>query len=129
MYFFTNSCRRSNGTFSITTNGGVQTISLFGKGVSGSVAKITPSSWDAGEINLGEFVVSHSFTLKNDGEGTFTILYARFSSFNWLTWVSTFNPLIALAPGETHEFNITFFPMSIGNINETYEIRTNGGNV
>lgn len=87
---------------------------------------LTPNSWNAGNVNLGDIATSSAFTLKNIGAGTLTVSNATSLSSPWST---DFNAgAVALEQDETYTFVFNFSPTMAESYTQAFTIETNGGN-
>lgn len=86
---------------------------------------VTPSSWNAGDIETGTSATSQNFTITNIGQGTLTITSANGVSS---PFSSTLVPAsVSLAQSQSTTFSFAFNPSVAGTFNQSYVITSNGG--
>jgi hypothetical protein len=90
-------------------------------------AQLTPTAWNAGDIENGQSATSGSFTLTNIGQGTLTCSGITGLSAPFTT--SLVPASVSLAQGASATFTFTFAPTATNTYNQTATIATNGGNV
>ena len=89
---------------------------LFGIGLVSAGIEVTPPNYDFGKVGL-KATVSNSFILKNTGNGNLVLtsisvtddLYNNYE----ISHGTLINP-ITLSPKDTHEFSVSFTPLSVG---------------
>ncbi|MCX7954053.1 MAG: choice-of-anchor J domain-containing protein [Bacteroidales bacterium] len=92
------------------------------------VASVTPTSWDAGSVVVGNSATSPSFILKNNGGGTLTV--SSISGLTGTPFTCSLNPAnVNLHTGESVQFTFTYSPTAVGSHTATCTLATNGGNV
>lgn len=113
--------------FVISSNGGDITIPLSGTGIEPliPIANLDPTSWNASDVEVGQNLVSSSFTLTNTGEGILTVSNTTALTSPWSTTLDAGS--ISIGTGESYNFDFTFTPTSIGEESTDFVITTNGG--
>ncbi len=87
---------------------------------------LTPTSYNAGDIEVATSATSGNFTLKNIGTGTLTI--SNVTSLTGTPWTTTLVPgSVNLTQNQTATFTFTYSPTVAGTNNLNYIIQTNGG--
>lgn len=86
------------------------------------VAKMDKNSWDAGKIAINESAQSEVFSIRNIGTG---ILEITDISELPAPWSTTLEKGISLKAGQVQEFTFTFAPVSIGDVQADFMIKTN----
>lgn len=118
-----------NGT-TITLGGCAQGAKIFAYDITPApvpTANCTPLSWDAGNVIVGNFVTSGTFTLSNTGLDTLTC--SGITGVSAPFTCSLVPASVSLSGSQTYTFNFTYTPTVAGTDNQTAIISTNGGNI
>jgi hypothetical protein len=96
--------------------------------ISDPLADLTPTSWDAGDVEISTSTTSGVFTLTNAGVGTLTVSSA--TDLSGTPYTTTFDAGdVSLDEAEDYTFTFDYNPLAYGTYNETFTIETNGGTV
>lgn len=88
---------------------------------------VNPSSWNAGQVEVGGSATSPTITLTNSGAGTLTVSNATALSGPWSTTFVAGD--VSLDAGDSYTFTFGFNPTAEGTFNESFVITTNENTV
>ncbi len=92
------------------------------------LADLTPTSWDAGDVEISTSTTSGDFTLTNAGVGTLTVSSA--TDLSGTPFSTTFDAGdVSLDEAEDYTFTFDYNPTAYDTYNATFTIETNGGTV
>jgi hypothetical protein len=118
-----------NGTLTLTTSAGSQTVPLTGAGLAATLAGgISPTSASFGSVQVNTQSSGVTFFIRNSG--TQPLIFSTAATMSGSFVLATDGCGVAtLSPGESCYLVVTFAPTSVGTLTGTITLATNAGTV
>jgi len=106
----------------------IDNMSFVVEDITDPLAGLSPTAWNAGNVEINNATTSGDFILSNDGVGTLTITSA--TDLSGTPFSTTFVAGdVSLDEGAEYTFTFDFEPTAYDTYSETFTIETNGGTV